>query len=470
MKKFTKILICVLLCVFTIGLTACGKKDDFNYPTANMQTIGNGGMVVRKGNYVYFVNGYLAVDDSTMPETDKKKTFSVGSLVVAKLNDDGTINKNENDLMNDSYYRTISNKLCGFKATGLFIFGDYLYFTSACQGEDSSGNYARERVDFNRIKLDNSSGVEKIYTSEVTNANVEFSFFNNGAETYLVVYEKGDNLDNNNKKQKISNRVVSINVGNKKLGSLQTVSEDVTSIILKSDTQSNLGENIFYVKNNKEIKKYNVFNNSSTDFITEENTVTLRFVGGNKVFYETQVDGTQDLLYADVNSKIKTDFIWDVSNFSSTHLVKFANRFRVICINNDSSGSYIEYFEVDDSSKMQTQKLYVTDKDATTINVLGFKQDGIMLYYDNNNVIKAIDLSLNPETNPQINIITIAKIDGLKTDGFDFDEDYVYFYLTVGSNEYLHRLSLKNVSADEKAEFIGVYDANDVPEVDENEK
>ena len=60
MKRFLKIMFCLLLCVFTILPTACGKndEDDGGYfkGDVNAPVVGNGGMAVRKGNYLYFVN------------------------------------------------------------------------------------------------------------------------------------------------------------------------------------------------------------------------------------------------------------------------------------------------------------------------------------------------------------------------------------------------------------------------------
>ena len=50
---------------------------------------------------------------------------------------------------------------------------------------------------------------------------------------------------------------------------------------------------------------------------------------------------------------------------------------------------------------------------------------------------------------------------------YDLDDNFVYFYKTVGSNVYLHRLSLNNISADEKEEMLGVYLEDDIPEKEE---
>ena len=68
MKKLTKILICLMLCVFSIGFVACDKRTEreknFTYPAAADPIVGNGGMAVKKGNYLYFVNGYQSISNN----------------------------------------------------------------------------------------------------------------------------------------------------------------------------------------------------------------------------------------------------------------------------------------------------------------------------------------------------------------------------------------------------------------------
>ena len=50
---------------------------------------------------------------------------------------------------------------------------------------------------------------------------------------------------------------------------------------------------------------------------------------------------------------------------------------------------------------------------------------------------------------------------------FDLDEDYLYFYQTVGSNSYLHRIRINN-NLGETEEMVGIYLEDDIPEEDED--
>ena len=146
-----------MLCVFGLGLVACDKRTEkekaFTYPKSSDYVYGNGGLAVRKGGYVYFVNGYKQV--SNLENSNKNDKYTVGALMLMKLGENGELVTDEDGLVKDDYYISMSNKLCGYEATNLYIHGDYLYFVSPIlENETGDEVWAKERVMFNRIKLD----------------------------------------------------------------------------------------------------------------------------------------------------------------------------------------------------------------------------------------------------------------------------------------------------------------------------
>ena len=247
LKNFIKIFVCLILCLFAFCLSACGKgsNDNYVYPTSSAETSGNGGLTVRKGDYIYFVNGYQSSEDME----DKNDSYTLGALMIAKLDNNGDVILNEDDLLDDEYYRTMSDKLCGFEATGLYIFGDYLYFTSPCQ-ENESGDevWAKNRVDFYRIRLNKSGDVERLYQTEVEHSNLEYEYYYDNSKVYLLVYEKETNLDHSD----ISNRLLRIDANSK---DVKTIATDVSSVVMPDSSNeyiSNAYEKIFYVKDDTE--------------------------------------------------------------------------------------------------------------------------------------------------------------------------------------------------------------------------
>ena len=104
MKKFTKIIICLVLCVVSLTLVACKdsskNKKNYVYPTSSDAVSGNDGLAVQCGSYIYFVNGMKTVESMS----NKKDTYTVGSLMVMKLDSNGQVIRDEDELAKDEKY------------------------------------------------------------------------------------------------------------------------------------------------------------------------------------------------------------------------------------------------------------------------------------------------------------------------------------------------------------------------------
>ena len=229
MKKFTKIFICLLLCVFSFGLVACDdrseKEKNFVYPTSGDETIGNDGLAVQKGDYIYFVNGYQSVESIT----SKKASYTVGSLMLLKLGQNGEVVLDDDGLVEDDYYITMSAALCGYEVTNLHIFGDYLYFVTPCL-ENESGDkvWAKERVEFKRIKLNKTGKVETVYSTGVKFDQLEYEFYEENGNLYILTWEKGDSYYNSNG----NNSLVRVNVTAK---TSEKIANNVSSVVFSKN-------------------------------------------------------------------------------------------------------------------------------------------------------------------------------------------------------------------------------------------
>lgn len=450
MKKFTRILICLILCVFTIGLAACGdNQDNFTYPTASMQTYGNGGLSVQKGDYLYFVNGYQSADNMT----EKNASYHVGALMIAKLDENGNLILNDEGLLGDDYYRVMSDKLCGFEATGLYIFGDYLYFTSPCQENEAGtdGEWAKGRVDFYRIRLDDSGSVEKLYTSGVENENLQYEYYYDGNNTFILVYESGDTLNSSGG----TNILKRIDAND---ASSTEISRDVSSVVMADDS-----DKIFYVTTDDDercvLNKYDIVNNNSSQYLGKfTNEITAKFVVNGYVYIEETHGSNMDLKRSRIStSGAFTDFVPGISNYTTYEITP--NGEMVIGI----TDNVIDFYLFGNTSPSLN---FVEDADIETINFIGFA-NGSIVYYDDNNAIKMVSYAnfiSNPGLTPEI--VTLATLSDVNTDYFDLDDNYLYFYKTVGSNSYLHRLSVNNNNG-ETEEMVGVYLEADIPDEEE---
>lgn len=481
MKKFAKILICLILCVFAFGLAACGKKDSFVYPKSSEITYSNGGLAVRKGNYLYFVNGYQSA--SSIDANNVPKSFFVGSLMIAKLDGNGNLIKNADGVLNDEYYRTMSDKLCGFEATNLYIFGDYLFFASPClenETDKNGGGLANERVVFYRVKLDNSSNVEKIYTSATTNSNLDYEFYSANNSTYLLIFEKGDSIDVDDE---TTDRLARINVGGKKIGKDETIETDINYSSSNTDSNAsaiilpgnNAYGNVFYVKASTTNKvtsyalyKYNAVSNQKTTYYSNQKTFTLKAVADSYVFI------TQNEQYSTSSvDLLKSNFNENGSSFSTciTNLQNYDTD--SLTIANDGTIFVLKGNAI--YASFRAKELLKLPEEESAPKLLGV-YNNLLYYYvsaDESKTIKSLSYlqAYYGETDAQTLTTTIATLTGVDFDNFEFFADkfglYLYFYKTVGSNDYLHRLLLDNNPNVSSEELVGVQLQEDIPTEEE---
>lgn len=82
MKKYLLSLI-MIICACTFVLAGCGAKGLNDNPPTNAQITGNGGYAIRKGDYLYYVNGF--VDNYTTELDDYKKDNVQGKVVYGAI-------------------------------------------------------------------------------------------------------------------------------------------------------------------------------------------------------------------------------------------------------------------------------------------------------------------------------------------------------------------------------------------------
>lgn len=440
MKKFTKIIICLVLCVVSLTLVACKdsskNKKNYVYPTSSDAVSGNDGLAVQCGSYIYFVNGMKTVESMS----NKKDTYTVGSLMVMKLDSNGQVIRDEDELAKDETYTTMCERLCGFESTGLFINGDYLYFTTPCledEGENANKQeWAKERVEFYRIKLDASTEPERVYQASVSYKDLKFTYYDVDGNTLILVYEQNESKD-----EKGTNVLVRVNANAKESA---VISANVTSVTMDADYA-----NICYVKNENskyDLFGYNLSSNVSTDSkYTSSSTFTVLKSANNNVFIS---DGSD--LYVSA---------YDLCDFSGLQTISNISKYgEAMYVSND--GEYfigvkdakIEIFLADGTET----NAKVTISDAESLTVIGL-ENGMMYLVDNSNNVYALSY-YDALENGDAGLVKIANVESLVKTYFDIDDNYVYFYKTVDGTDYLHRLALNSEYVEDQVneELIGV--------------
>ena len=268
MTKLSSLILLLFLCVILVS----GCTGTWDGPETGADVTGNGGLAVQKGQYLYFVNGYTARDD--MKDGDNKGELNYSGIYRAKLDENNNLMYEEDGTLKDC--KKIVSKVAGYDDASLYIFGDYLYFSSpyadkVADEENSSQTNNFNLTDFYSIKLDGTS-LSKLYTTENDSDDLQFSFVktNNCNDVNLVVYD--------------GSKIVVVNCTTKKSA---IVSENVTGVAIpkvseykQNNNQISVQESsIYYTRSAKDDE--NISGNVLAYSLIGENTENVILLGQN---------------------------------------------------------------------------------------------------------------------------------------------------------------------------------------------
>lgn len=193
-KLFSVLAIALVAVILTTCLVACNpyKWDAIGGGDASAEVISNGGYIVKQGNYVYYINGYVGVDADNTWGTPVKQ-----ALVRSELNQDGTINNATTKVLVPKSIHSTAKK------GGIAIFGEWVYYATPNFDKDKNGNASTTDMDFMRTKIDGSAtqklgtissrSAEYIFTSSrvlyYTNSTISYFDFSGKKVTSGVLAE-----------------------------------------------------------------------------------------------------------------------------------------------------------------------------------------------------------------------------------------------------------------------------------------
>ena len=169
------VLVLVVLLSITLLFTACGENYDYkvdNFVDYSDEVVyGNGGIAVKQGEYLYFVNG---VSDYTSDNTFGK--VIKGAIMRYDLDTNG-------DVKADTLTTVVPKKVfSSSKNSGIYVYGDWIYYVTPAGEVDREGNALTDYVNFMRTKTD-GSGTELLL--QVKGNDVEYAFSHNALVYYL---------------------------------------------------------------------------------------------------------------------------------------------------------------------------------------------------------------------------------------------------------------------------------------------
>ena len=219
-KKLLIVISSLLISIF--ALCACGYNpkpiEHEDYSKADV--VGNGGLAVKQGKYLYFVNG---VSDYT--SSNKIGAVVKGAIMRYTLDE-------QDNITGDPVTIVPKKVFSSYAGAGIYVYGDWIYYVTPSEVSSASGKTLTDYIEFMRTKVD-GTGTQTI--KRIEGNSTQYAFING----FLVYYS--------------DNKLVSINCENKKE---TVISETVSSyyipkVVNKADSKITDADNLVYFIENK---------------------------------------------------------------------------------------------------------------------------------------------------------------------------------------------------------------------------
>ena len=449
MKRIALLFVFVFMAC-SLVLTGCGQKGFKENPSGNDTVIGNGGLVVQQGQFVYFANGYDTYENAS-------KDMTKGALYRAKLDNQYYASLDENNYLTNA--EKVSGRLVGYAMGGIYLFDGYIYYATPNMEKDKEGNTLKNYIDFYRVKLDGTDE-KRLYTSNGSMEEGDWGMVKVDQTVYFVVYN-GDSL-------------VSV-VANGKKATTNTIATGVTSFaITHHDTYSasnyqttDAERYVWYTRSLKEDEQGqsgNVLARCALGTTNEQtikndtNTYSVVDIVSDKVYVNVTSStlGTTKLVSYQV-SNISDESMFSLQNATDTYILDNMNMNAVVFNNNG-------VFEMYAANNGYVKTISVLSG-ATVVDVLG-----TTIYYVKEGVLSCVDvLTLNNKTICGDSEVAMPDDATL----YDIDGRNIYFVRTYTNesseeNQYLNRWDMQKSSP--VFEMFGTFADGDAPVLTEEEE
>lgn len=470
-KKFLFLFSIVLVCA--LCLFGCGGVKLSGGPKASDTVYGNGGMAVVKGDYLYFANAYIDYNNIGRYENkyNDDKSKEIYGIYRTKLNDFGIIELNEDGTPKGA--ELLVPQVGGYAYSGLYICGDYLYYTSPFTG-DNKGTEVKGLVTFDRVKLD-GTGHEVLHTMNTYSSSCKYFINYIDKATVITILDDSSNL-----------QLIKISGGSKQIyngDKNELFVEGVTSVATMKQADLKYNEslasvNMYAYYTQKDSSNYYTLVRKSllNPTLPEEilipatlDEMSVVSVENNRVYYLRNNILMSSDFNAEENSKVYTTMTID--DEATTGIVSYkilqdtqgaALDRGVIVVINDGSNYIVanvngvsqeaEYF----SNSKQITVLYA---DGNDIYYKVAEDEALCVYNISSKTTKTLATKFNTSVTEEI------------TNVYDFDQNRAYYFSTVensnGKLQYLHMVGLngfgfKNAEGSAIGKYIGKLDSSDI--------
>ncbi len=188
-KQVTKIICAATAAVLSVGISAaavgCSPYNSIqplDYTSSSEAAVSNGGFAVEKGGYIYFING----SESNTAENN------YGSVVKGAIM---RISEKDLDEYNYSAAETVVPQIAYSSnyQTGLFIYGDYVYYGTPSAKRNSNGEIQNSKLELKSARLDGTDSMKSAYVT-LDALDCDYRFVKSGDDIYILYVVTSETL------------------------------------------------------------------------------------------------------------------------------------------------------------------------------------------------------------------------------------------------------------------------------------
>lgn len=227
MRKFSKLTIIIaLVAIVTMSVVFAGCQSTKQKPIGTTDKDGivtsNGNVAVQQGNYLYYVNGHADVATIKVPKDNYFGKATVkGNIMKSKIGEDGALS--ETAVVVPKFYTSKS------KMAGLYIYGEWLYYTSPSTKTNNLGTVETSTLELMRTKTDGT----KTQTVAFIKDSVDYVL----TKDCLVYFD--------------ANKLTKVSFNDSKILDTVEVAKDIAAATFTKGS-----DKIFFTKNIEDIDKY----------------------------------------------------------------------------------------------------------------------------------------------------------------------------------------------------------------------
>ena len=463
-----KIFALIIIAVVAISFAACGFTPLAQNPLSTDSVIGNGGMSVQKGDYIYFVNGYETRTE-IKPDMNKYGSVIKGAIYRTKLSD-GMLPLDADE--NIDQIELVVPKIVGTESCGFYVLDELIVYTTPNSEKDKSGSLRSDLTDVCVIEINGASN-KKVYTTTNANSAVKVDVKTINNKSYVIILDGG--------------KLVSIEIENKSVKGTHTLAEDVTGATWSNQVNykkpssgsgpavSDFDKTVFYTKASELtsatgniVASVNLIDKSTKTLSNDNITAySLLFAGEGALYY------TKSSPYAGLYRNVLNTPLFANSETSLQLNVK-SNYFIIPSVQGGFVGGFI-YTDGDGTWFKKNGEELATFLSSDTHTVFAYKGN-IAYTRATSSMIYAIDLSASTIAPKEILASTVnAKTNGKEF--MDIDNGKYIFYFAEhtnanGTSYYTHIVDLEsyNVVDGYADKMIGKFTDTDKPDEEEDEE